>query len=595
MHPISEARPGEPLAIAPFERWTYSDALNAMKKQLRADYSVVERYVKDHDHYQDGSQWVGPGTATRSGKIADQFAPDDAVGEVITNVENAFEEPQVGTAPLVDPADGSPIPEATRNAMAEAEALLSAWWDKRRVHEMVMDRQRQGVWAGYAALRVWVPSRFLMQDGQGAVQFRIAADVAEALDYIHLSAPDPEHGVVVTDMATMDQVGLFFSTEVAYEGDKVNSYEKVEMVYLDPERERDEEADTIVRVVYADPEKRRSQRAVVPLGGKLTIAAMTNRILITDPVVRVQRQLNLASSLLTRIMETAAFRERYTMNAKPQGIRIPYTPGDTLRDGAFLERDDEGREWQVVPQPRTLGANTTTELIGLPEYNDRAEAKGHTTPQVFIADPVDPGPYIHAADAIRRKILRMCGQGHLGGISNAEASGIAYEQARAVFAKDLDKRRVAEEGMLRDILTTVLRMAEYIADEEGRFTDVIRVTVDQHVNPGPRSPDLVRLDLEAGEAGVLSDETVMARMGVEDIHAEKIRVQKSTMHILRVLEKVAQASNAFTTESMIEALRQLELPEGFLDALVQAETENSGDPRIPDGSSDEGGDPFQDE
>lgn len=576
-----------PLAIAPFGRWKYEDAVREAKARLPSDYNIKKSYGFDRDHYRKGEEWVGPGDPKANDKISKQFAPEDAVGEALFNVSNAFSEPQVGSAPLVRIPEGQAIPPELQAQMQEAVSLLTEWWDKRRLQELIQDRQRTTAWSGFSGLRLWVPWRFLRATPDGSIIFRETDDIAEALSYIHIMAPLPDVGCIVTDPGTQDQCAIFFDEEVEYDSQGTKTtYKRAEMVFLDPNRETDEDAATIVRIVYADETRRPTLEARLDLGGRLMFTEMVARSLLTDPVIRTQRQLNLLTTIITRLAETAAFRERYTKNARPQGLRVLYEEGDSLPNGAFLERDDEGRQWMVVPQERTLGANTTTELVGLPQYDPTTgDQRGNQMPDVVIVDPVDPKPYLEAADATRRRILRMCSQGHLGGISNAEASGIAYEQARSVFEKDLNSRRVAEEGMLRELLTAVLALAEVIAGQPGFYTNKIRITVDQHVNAGPRSPDLVRLDLEAYEAGVLSHETTMSRMGgVEDLDAETLRVRRSTAHIMEVIEKAVATTTAFTPESVIEVLKKLGLPEDIVN-LLEAKEAPEPEPTPP--STDE--------
>lgn len=556
--------PIRPLGLAPFEEWEYEDVRRAMKDHLPDEFKRKKAYA-EHDHFQDGGEWVGPGNAKGNDTIKAQFAPEDVIGEVLSNVENAFAEPQLGGAPLEEPGEGQEVPTAVRDRINEAISLLSDWWDKQRIQEHIQERQRTGAWAGYAGLRLWIPWRFMEARGD-AVTIRSTDDFARALSYIHVTAPSPEVGAILVDKSTQDKCAVYMDEEVTYVNGDRKIYHRAELIYLDPLRDTDEEADTIIKIVYENKEKP-TVTARLSLGGRLLFAELRARSLITEPVMRTQRQLNLLTTLVTRIAETAAFRERYTINAKPQGLRVPYTEGEDLTAGAFLERDDEGRLWEVIPQPRTLGANTTTELVGLPEFDKQTgDQKGHVTPHVEIVDPVDPGPYVIAADKVRGRILRMCSQGHLGGTSNAEASGIAYEQARAVFEKDLNKRRTSEEGMLRDLLMAVLTLAEEITGKEGYFTDAMRLTIDQHVNAGPRSPDLVRLDLEAHEAGGMSRQTLMAKLGIEDIDAEMARMEKEATHILTLLEKAMNTAEVFDVKAV---LKELGIPQSIIDAVAE--------------------------
>lgn len=561
------------LGLAPFDQWKYEDAYNAFKQIKPDDFDIVRRFVEDHDHLQKGRdhQWVGPGDPQTNAKLEKQFAPDDAISEVLANISNAFAEPQISIVAIGDET------EETKAKMAELREALTQWWDKRRLQELLQDRLKASAWAGWAGLRLWIPWRFLEVDNEGAISFIAAADPKDALKYVHVMAPKPNHGAVIIDTNTQDMCAVFIDEEIEYINGKKEVFPRAELVYLDPTRGDDDEAMTHMRIIYANNAKPEVE-ARFPLGGRMTYAEMRGEVLLTEPVMRTQRQLNLLSSLITRIGETAAFRERYTTNARPQGTRVPYVEGEALSDGAFLDRDEEGRLWEVIPQARTLGAGTTTELVGLPRVDNAGDAKGYETPGITIADPVDPGPYVQAADGTRRRILRMCGQGHLGGVSNAEASGIAYEQARAVFEKDLQRRRVSEEGMLRDLLTAAVALAEMISQSPGYYTDVVRITVDQHINPGPRSPDSVRLDLESYVEGALSGETLMSRMGVEDTEAELRRLQRSPGFIMSLLQKAAEASTAFTPDSIKDVLLELGVPDEVVNKL---EGKEEPDPIVP--------------
>ena len=562
--PVESAEVPHLLAVAPFAKWKYEDAQKALADVLPTDYTITAGYVVDKNHFQKGTEWVGPGDATTNTTIEKQFAPEDAIGEVLANIENAFSNPQLGGTPILEtPA----TTESVKARLNELLPILEEWWHTQRMQEHIQNNQRTAAWAGWADLRLWIPHRFLLRNPDNTITVQEATSIEEALNFIHVMVPQPKWGAIITDKSTMDKIAVFLDVEVEFAADgKRIDFPRAELVYLDPERVNDKDSETTLRITYANEDKP-DVVAELPLGGRLLMAEMSANILITDPVIRTQRQLNLLTTIVTRIGETAAFRERYTTNAKPQGLRIPYEDGDTLKDGAFIERDDEGRQWQVIPQPRTLGASTTTELVGLPIADERGDQKNHSQPGVVIVDPVDPGPYLLAADSVRRRILRMCAQGHLGGVSNAESSGIAYEQARAVFEKDLEKRKTSQEGMLRELLTTALALAENLSGNEGRFTNFLRLTVEQNINAGPRSPDLVRLDLEAYEAGVLSKSTVMTRLGIDDTNAEIARIDTSTAHIMSILERAGTASQTFTTESVIEVMRELGVPEDILAAL----------------------------
>lgn len=553
------------IATAPFNEWKYTDCKTAVDERKPKDYERLKDFAVRHDHRRNGDEWVGPGDARTSDGIKKQFAADDFIAEALRNIANAFEEAQMGFAPLEPVAEGAAPSTEYTTRRDELLKLLSDWWDQNKLHKRTLNRLKAASWAGYAGLRLWVPGRFL-QRGPSGISFRPTNDFAEALSYLKVAAPEPEKAAIITHPDSQDICSVYLDEEVTNVGGQEKRVQRAEMVYLDPQRERDEDADTIIRVVYSD--ERTPTVARLKLGGRSLYAEMESEAILTEPVLETQNQLNFYCTIITRLGETAAFRERYTKNSRPMGIRIKYTEGDTIPYGAHLERDDEYVQWVVIPVPRTFGANTTNELVGLPKHDKDGNFLGYESPDVHVENPVDPMPYVLAAESIRKRGLRMVSQGHLANTSTAELSGIAYEQFRSAFEKFLNNVRVGEEGMLRDLLMAAVALIEHITGRGGYFTKVLRITIDQRVNAGPRSPEATRIDMEANEKGLLSDETAMARIGVEDIDAEIERLRASPRGVLAVLEKIQAIVTAFSPEAALRLLEAFGLPKNIIDALT---------------------------
>lgn len=555
------------VSAAPFERWTYADCLSALKYEMPENYHIAYDYAKRGDHYRRGKEWIGPGIAGATGDIKDRFASDDAIGEGLTNVRNAFREAQIPLTPLNPPESGQPVPEEVQNRIGELRSLLSVWWDKRRMHDHVQSRIHDSAWAGRSALRSWIPARFL-ETNRLVTRTRLVASFEDAFDAIHVSAPAPLEGGIVVHEDTQDACFIYLDKEVKWINGSREERPRAEMIFLDPARVRDRDASTIVRVVYAD--ELTPRRATMQLGGNLLGAEMRSRQLISDSVLSAQRQLNFIWTIINRMIEAAGFRERYLGNVRPRGTKRKYEEGMVLAADDFLDIDDNQEIWVVTPIPRTLGSATTTELVGLPTTSGtNGEGRAYETPVIHIEDPVSPKDYIELAEAVRRRLMRMMSQAHLAMTSTAEASGFAYEQSRAGFEKDLEARRVSEEGMLREFLVAVVKLAELIRGMPGYFTDVIRIGVNQYVDAGPRSPDTVRLEMEANEKGLLSDETVMTRMGVEDTDIEMGQLRASMSYRLRWIEKAIELSQTAEWPSIAESFEKLGCPPEIVGAIAE--------------------------
>jgi hypothetical protein len=570
---LSRNQPVAKVPSKPVGEWTYGDAEQAVRSRLPHDFHRMRDYAVHHDQLRGGAEWIGPGDAYTDDRIQKQFTTDDFTGDAIRNIGDAFEEPQLGFAGINTPP-GVSLDDSLIQERDKLISLISDWWDKRTLHAHSLTCVKTSAWAGHAGIRIRVPQRFTVPAANKQVEFRATTDFSTALSYIFIETPDPDKAAIVVHPETFDKISIVLVETTNANGTCLKS---AEICYLEPDRiTPDEETATTVRYVNSDGSVATSVK--LNLGGRLLYAEMNTETLLTPPVLETQQQANFFASIVTRIGESGAFRDVYVSNAKPFGSRYLWDGESSLPPDAVLERDVEMREWVVVPQVRTLGSSHQTELVGLERSSEQTNATvGYETPQVFIAEPVDPMPYVNAGEAIRRRGLRMCAQGHLAQTSVAEASGFAYEQSRARFEKDLNGRGQAEEGMLRDGISAVIALGEHIIRQPGLYTKKFRTTIDQRINAGPRSPDAIRLDMEAYTAGLLSEDTAMARIGVEDTDAEKQRLFKSPQRILKMLTDATTLVQAFTAKAVIRLLGVLKVEK----AVVTALTEQAGDKPPP--------------
>lgn len=579
--PLRPAEP-QPLAVAPFAEWTYDDAAEAVAARLPENYAERRDFAngKHLDPGGDGKGLAGfvgpqpadghPDGAAKREKIRSQFAPWDVVGEALQAVADAFDrEAQIGLSPIDAPEDGAEVPDEVQRRINEGQRLLTVLWDAVRLHEHVKSAIRTACYAEHAALRWWIPPgralRLVREDGREVTFLPRAASLETAAGWLALSAPDPAAGALVTDEATQENAAVVLDT-VDEDGDKL---ERAQIAYLDG-------ATMVLRTAYKAGQ-REANVETYQTGGRLPMAGLEARNLLTDPVLRTQKQLNFQSTLLTRLGEGAGFRGRTLGNTEPFGPRRLLKPDEEPRPGTYLWLDGDGNRIEITPEARTMGHDMTTELVGLSSV-DKDGRRTYATPVIHIEDPVDPTPFIRAAEHQRAKILHMLRQAHRAGESGAEASGYAYEQARAAFLKLLLNLKGGAEGMLRDLLTAGLALVEALAGKPGYFTAGLRVTVDLWVDAGPPSPEQQRQDREAWKDGAMSWETLAARLGIEDAEGEWERLQASPFFRLRLLKEVAETVGAIADRLSAEGALRLLVLRGVLaedeaDALLPRDTD----------------------
>ncbi len=530
--------------MADFSEWTLQDVqeavAGAIEEQLGSQEAFDESaaFIEEHDHWQDGDAWVGPNGGTSDevrtavlAAVERQFTPRDAVSEVLDRMANALlrQEPGLDITPL-EPVleDASDEARATQEAeIDEIRARLSAWWDAKKLWNLARKAVKRSRWAARGALRTWIAPGHLVTteaetDDGGKLtsqELPTADSFADAMAMVQLSAPEPDACYVYIDEETQRRCAIFLFE------DPETEKEAAELWWLD------EKGQTVVRVVgEAGSEE---DDASFDLGGRLPIAEMGAELLITEPTRRQQKRLNFAESLLTRVAETGGFPERYTLNAEPGGIWLQTQPAE----GPALKThtDKAGRVWYLHSAPRTLGAAITTDLVGVTMRSGDGETRA--TPGVVFKEPTDPEYAIKSARHAYRTILEQCKQGHIVEGGTAEASGVAYQQARADYEDDLNTVRGDLEGMVGQVLEVAIAWADAMMGTPTRYLERYRIGVTMRVRSGPVTPAEQQQNNENVKGGTLSPETAMALNGVEDVDAELAKLASSPEAVVSLRTK----------------------------------------------------------
>jgi hypothetical protein len=517
-----------------FRSWTYKQAVDALGETNRgtvgeAGFKANRLYAELGDHWQGGDAWP-LGAQLHAGirkkmldAIEPMFRPLDVINEVLDNVANGLldQEPEVTFVPREPAKPESTAAQAQADAVAAMKARISSWWDQHRFWEQARQAVRRSRWAGRGALRLWIsPDTYVVQRDQATGEVLSTAlpkDLGfdDALAAVHVMAPPPETGLVYVDPNTRQRCGIFFFA-VGTSPSDTNPKKYAELWFVDGE-------ETIVRIIpESGTDAQEFPRAIAR---RLPIAQMEARLLITEPVRRQQRSLDVIETLLMRVIESAGFPERYTTNAMPSGVWLETPPADgPPLEVKEVEIGGQMRTWYLHQVPRVLGPMITTDLKGIVGQSGTTGGDVIMQPGVTFKDPTDPEYLTKASNHGRQTMLRECKQGHLASDSTAESSGLAYQQARAVFGKDLRATKSPLEGMVRDIIEATIAFAESMSGVTpgagDSFLANYRCVVNLHVDAGPTSSLELAEYREQNKAGLLSRESAMARAGVEDIDAE---------------------------------------------------------------------------
>lgn len=479
------------------------DPTRGSEQQLRTlatDGAAANAAFYCGDHWQSGDGWVGPRPAgsdpESAGVMADiqrAFVSKNAIKEIVNrHVAGVIgREPAWSMTPRRAMEDKEDPKRAEKKLIKEADAALTEWWDDRKILKLLQQLATCLLLHGHAAIRVFVPPGLLI-DGRVP-----QADLAGALQHIYLSVPTAGQAAVITDDATQQQASVY-----VYQDGQTT---RAEVSYVDLSSGK-----TVLRVLGSESE----QRIELPLGGQLLLIDVTRDALISEQIRQLQKQLNLAKTMEGRNVVQGGFLERIVLNGQMPGTWVD-DPDGQLRPNGKIQK--------FTPSPMRIGAGRTNFISGQPIYDEAGQVAGYTSPSVVYRDPVQPVTFEMTADAAHRAILEEAQQLHALIAGDATASGESRKQARADFASSLLPTKGELDSLIRWLLETVLALASVFAGQPEHYVE-LRAQCDCRIDTGPLSSEERGQIMAEVEAGLLSEETAMSMLGVEDVAAEKARI-----------------------------------------------------------------------
>lgn len=519
---------------SPFDNLAIAQIKRALSKAKGCDYEVNARFYGG-DHWQEGCGWVGPkpphadpGFAQVMCEIKTAFVSSNKVKEIVRRhiggcigrepsfgltvrrplgkvpkTRPAAETPatadqreQIGTrdpaAPSTELVDEKPN-EAEQNVIDEAEALLTEWWDERGIHTLFQEVVATLLLGERATLRLFVPPARLV-DGQIP-----QADLRTALFALYAHQPDYGQAIVITDKATQAKCSAYVYTEahVTY----------AELSYLD------DDGKTVLRIISNASDVADAFAEPLDLGGQLMLHELKRPLLVTEQIRANQKQLNLSKTMMGRNVVQGGFLERIILNGQ--------MPGQWVDDASA-----EGGK-RFVPSAFRVGAGTTNFIAGA-TYTDE-DGKTHVAnPSVVYRDPVKVDTFEQTERGAYRSILEEAQQLHALISGDATASGESRKQARGDYQDDLGLTETPINRAGRWLLETALSLAAIFAGQPGRYAG-LRATFEARINTGALSSDeIAQIQSLSGGKQLLSQETGMSRIGVEDVDAEKAKIAEES-------------------------------------------------------------------
>jgi len=435
------------------------------------------------DHWQGGAGWMGPrppASAPEFGAtmelIKTAFVSKNVLTEVVARhvAATVGREPAWAYTPLAPARASDDLTRAETGLVAEAEALVTPWWDVRDAAQLVQDALSATLAYGSAVLRLYLPPGRVADDGT------VPPGLASAqLDRLFVEVCARGTAAVIRDRHSETDIGLYQVTD-----DKVLTSE----VHYTAEG-ADGRRLTFVRVLRGDLVL---DYPPYDLGGALLLHALRRPALITATLLQLQGLLNMGLTMLGRNVVQGGFLERIITNG-------------------------------LLPEVGGIGAGITTSIMGEPLRDATGAITGYTSPGVVYRDPVPIDTFVGTKDAAYRAMLEEAHQLHALISGDATASGESRKQAMADFLADVGLSVPAVVKAVRWLIGTPLTLAALLAGQGGRYA-TLRPEAQCRVDPGPLSGSDRAALLAEYAAGVRSQETTMALLGVDDVGAELARL-----------------------------------------------------------------------
>lgn len=500
----------------PFSNWTARKAADSIPDKADADIQANVAFAAG-DHWQGGNAWIGPmlpstsdGYQTMLDNVERTFVPQNAIGEIVgRHVAGVIGDSPQKHMELQRPLAEDEAPSDEEAALlAEARALLSAWWSSRQgfvqrngrisrvsPHGVFQEAVRAMLLTRRGPLRLVIPASLLSRDEDGETAVPANLSIEDAMGRIHIQHPQPAQATLATDKETLEQAGIYTYKN----GDQAAA----EIVFVD------EDGRTVIRIVQNDLEA--ASDYGLQLDGRLTMYEMERSLFVDDTKRRLQKALNLARTSESRNIVDGGFLERLYLN--------------TQMPGTWEDDDSAPGGRKFVPAKVNLGPNTANFLQGLPIKNEHGQVTGYATPSVVFRDPTSAETFVATADDLYQAILHEASQVHVLAGSASQVSGEFIIQARADFETSLKVSKTAVDAALAWCFDTVLALAAAMAGRSGYF-DRLKVSGSAVINTGPLSISERELIVQAYKSNLLSQETAVRLIGAENVSAEIERINR---------------------------------------------------------------------
>lgn len=498
---------------SPFDNFTLEDARAVVSEKQPKD-AETNKSLFDGDHWLKSDGWIGPKPAANDeneevvwAEIESGFVSKNAIAEVIDRHANAVigTEPQWSFTPRRALKDDEQPSAEDQAFIDEAEAALTEWWDSKK--QILLELQtalRAALWGERVCLRLYVPRGLVTSEDGNVLVPR--GDLAQSLERIFIEVVEFDRGAIERDPDTQEELGVYLFADkdnLGLQPDEIQDF--AELHYLDDLKR------AVIRIVGMVEEAQTS----LDLNGQIAFHQIRLTPFVTESIRSQNKLLNMACTMMARNVVLGGFLERVILNAQAPGrwVEDPSKAGGKVFEPAEFK----------------VGAGSTNLLMGAPIYDPARPGfiTGYTNPSVVYRDPVDPKSFITTKAEAYADILDETRQRHVLIAKDATASGESRRQAMADFETSLNASITTINQAGRWLIETALAMAANFSGQPERFKQ-LRGVFECKINVGPIPAEENQQVINLRSAGLLSRETAMVRIGVDDPASEAEKVVQET-------------------------------------------------------------------
>jgi len=523
-------------------------------------YVEENRLFFDGDHWQRGKGYTGPTVAQNDknahktlAKIERLFTSKNIVNETVRRQANALlvrmpmlsfdlaEErekvPQKDFTPPPTMPDAQPpmvdrpLTEDEQKDIDEARKAFDSFWATEEVQAVLKRWFKRRLWGGRAALRLFIPARYVswLQEGHA----KRPKTLRDAIKLISLDEPDITAARVFFDRPSGFYLGLTAFKLVTDSTGR--TLDKIEVTFDDDEgltyvatlssesSKQTQAAPTSRQQPPSDDNTGNSLNAILPpidpgslssgldLDGELVVYETVGAPFVSQQMKELNKFVNLSLTMGGHVMVETGYSEMALTNValdEDEEIDDPDHPGKKIKKQKEIRR----------------GMGVLNNFVGLGQ-TDASGNDSYATPEVIFKDPSPIDTHVQGKQLGYEACLEEAHQLHALITGDAAVSGEARKQALVDFVADCLDFKVEVDAMGAWLMRASVLMAAAIIGESERFK-VLKATFDSKLYVGELSADERRVVLEEVEKRVRSRKSARALLGIMDNDAEEDQVRQ---------------------------------------------------------------------